>query len=292
MVAVGGNEASVGKDQAMAVVTISRQFGAGGDEIALKMSELLGYDLVDNALIVKVAERAGVSFETVEHLDEKYQSRAVGFLKSLIEPRMGKILAGGEQHIDPKQFVEYAKTVIRGLADHGNVIVVGRGSQFILKDVDNAFHIKIIADENIRAERIMARHDISHQEALDRVRKSDKMRTHFIERYLKADWDDPLGYHVAIDSARLGIDTTAEILANAVSHFSDTHEFIPGERDRRKTDRREEDRRSGDRRITEVGWAPRDLAGAASREGRPLRTHSKPDRRKMPRRQGKRRDNI
>ena len=274
----------------MAVVTISRQFGADGDEIALKMSELLGYDLVDNALIVMVAERAGVSFEEVEHMDEKYQSRAVGFLKSFIEPRMGKILAGGEHHIDPKQFVEYAKTVIRGLAGHGNVIIVGRGGQFILKDVENAFHIKIIADEKFRSEKIMARDGISNNDALERVRKSDNMRMHFIERYLKADWNDPRCYHIVIDSARLGIDTTAEILANAVKQYSDTHEYIPGERDRRGRDRREEDRRKGDRRVTEVGWTSREIKGTAIREGRPVRSFSKPERRKSERRQGSRRD--
>lgn len=265
----------------MAVVTISRMLGSEGDEIALKVAKSLGYDLVDNALIAKVSERAGVSVEVAASFDEKYQSRVFEWLKKFVSPRMGKILTDEEVHLDPETFMEYCKTVLRGLAETGNVVIVGRAGQFILKDKDNAFHVRIIADEKFRTERVKARYDISLENAMEMIKKSDYMRKHYIERYLKADWDDPQAYHIILDSSKLGIEIAASVIVDAVQAFSRTHEYIPGVKDRRKVgERRKGDQRRGDRRFTEVGWTAKDLQTAILREGRLTRSHSKPDRRK------------
>ncbi|MCD6307956.1 MAG: cytidylate kinase family protein, partial [Candidatus Latescibacteria bacterium] len=118
----------------MAIVTISRFLGSGGDDIALKAAESLGYDLVDTTLIVKVADYAGVSVEDAACFDERYQPRVVMWLKNVIEPRMGKILTEEGRNLNPELFIDYCRTVILGLAETGNVIIVGRGGQFILKD--------------------------------------------------------------------------------------------------------------------------------------------------------------
>ena len=121
----------------MAVVTISRLLGSGGDAIALKVAQGLGYDFVDNALIMKISERSGVSVDDISGFDEKYRSRTVEWLKNFMGPRMGKIICDEGKHLDPESFVEYCKTVIWGLAETGNVVIVGRAGQFILKDANN-----------------------------------------------------------------------------------------------------------------------------------------------------------
>ncbi len=269
----------------MAVVTISRVIGSAGDEIALKVAENLEYVLVDNALIVKVAERAGVSVEDAASFDEKYKSKAAEWLKNFIEPRVGKILTEEGKHLDPDMFVEYCKTVILGLAEEGNVVIVGRAGQFILKDRDNAFHVRINADKNFRIERLKARHNIDEKHALDMIKKSDNMRKHYIERCFKSDWNDPLVYHLMLESSKLGIDMTASIISEGVKEFSRTREYIPGVKDRRSDqERRKKDKRKGDRRYAELGWSAKDMGHAVMRDGRPSRSHVKPDRRKSPRR--------
>lgn len=269
----------------MAVVTISRVIGSVGDEIALKVAESLGYVLVDNALIVKVAERAGVSVEDAASFDEKYKSKVVEWLKNFIEPRVGKILTEEGKHLDPDMFVEYCKTVILGLAEEGNVVIVGRAGQFILKDRDNAFHVRINADMNFRIERLKVLHNIGEKHALDMIKKSDNMRKHYIERCFKSDWNDPLVYHLMLESSKLGIDMTASIISEGVKEFSRTREYIPGVKDRRSgQERRKDDKRKGDRRYAELGWSAKDISHAVMRDGRPSRSHAKTDRRKMLRR--------
>lgn len=274
----------------MAVVTISRLIGSGGDEIALKVAQGLGYDFVDNALIVKISERAGVSVEDIAGFDERYQSRTVEWIKNFMGPRMDKILRDEGKRLDPESFFEYSKTVIRGLAETGNVVIVGRAGQFILKDMDTAFHVRIVANKGFRVERVKANRDISEEDALEIVKKSDNMRKHYTERHFKSDWEHPLAYHLILDSSKLGIEETASIIVDSIIRFSKTHEYIPGLRDRRRIhDRRKEKQRKGDRRTSGVGWTTKDLHAAILREGRAPRSFSKPDRRKKDRRRTTRR---
>jgi len=274
----------------MAVVTISRVLGSGGDEIAANVARNLGYQLVDNALIVKVAERAGVSVDSAASFDEKYQSRAFEWLKNFIEPRVGKILTEQGSHLDPQTFIEYCKTIIRGLAEEGNVVIVGRAGQFILRDFDNAFHVRITAGADFRIKRIMEKRSISRREAADLMKKSDTMRCNYIERYMKADWNDPVYYHIVLDSSKLGRDLAVNIISNAVGHFARDFDYVPGIRDRRTgRDRRQKERRKGERRTTDVGVSQKEITHILVREGRMPRTLSKPDRRKNERRREDRR---
>ncbi len=273
----------------MAVVTVSRLMGSAGDDIALGVSEKLGYDLVDTGLIIEVAKRAGVSVDKVRPFDEKYQTRVVEWLKGVISPRMGKILAGEHEHMDPVTFIEYAKTIILGLAEKGNIVIVGRASQFILKDNETSFHTRIIADDRFRTERMMRRHSINGQKALEMIHKSDNMRKNYIERYFHADWTDANAYHMILNSSKLGIDETVDIIYNAVEKFGVTHEYIPGVRDRRRRQRRSgKDRRKSDRRAADL-WT-KEQEKRAVMKGRPVRTSSKPERRKTERRTSDRRE--
>ncbi len=269
----------------MAVVTISRIKGSEGDEISLKVAKGLKYDLVDTNLIVEVADRAGVSIEDVRNLDEKYQSRAVKFLKGFITPRMSKVLAGQEnKHLDPKSFLEYVKTIILGLAEKGNMVIVGRAGQFILKDEYSAYQDRVIADEKFRIEIIKERNEISESDAQEMIKKSDNMRKNYIDKYLNEDWADPSAYHLVVNTAKNGIDESAHIIIEAVKKFSATHEYIPGERDRRKNIRRTiESLRKHDRRAGEELWSQNQTKRSIMK-GRPVRTHLKNDRRQGSRR--------
>ena len=116
------------------------------------------------------------------------------------------------------------------------------------------------------------------------------MRKNYIERYLKADWNDASAYHLIIDSSRLGVDVTSSIIIDAARQFSRTHEFIPGVKDRREENRRNEEQRKGARRDPLSKWTVRDMENAILHDGRPIRSLNKPDRRKRDRRKKGRRE--
>ncbi len=273
----------------MAVVTVSRLLGSCGDEVAAKVAKRLGYGLVDTELIREVAKRSGVSVDKVRDYDEKYQSRVVEWLKNLITPKIGKILAEEEHKIDSESFIENVITILKGLAKGRKVVIVGRAGQFILQDVDHAFHIRIVAKKEYRISRIKDRYNVSEHAAKDIIKKSDNTRSHYIEHYFHVDWSDDKYYHLVINTSKLNIDEAVDLLTNAVLCFSSSHEFVPGKKDRRCEGRRSgKDRRKRQRRSGPPIWTKRDTQRAII-EGRPIRLLSKPDRRAGERRKHKRR---
>ncbi|MFA6471412.1 MAG: cytidylate kinase-like family protein [Candidatus Latescibacterota bacterium] len=283
-------------EESMAVMTISRLSGSGGDIIASQVAEGLGYGLVDSSIIIRVAEEAGVSIEHAKSLDGRSTSKTIEWLKSLIGPNTEKFLREAGKHMDEASrlnqdgYFVYAKNLILELAKKGNVVIVGRGGQFILKDWENAFHVRIIADMQSRIYWIREHYKISEAEALDRIKKSDIVRRNFIERNFGVSWDDQLPYHGIINTSKMGVDLASTVLIEAVKKFSTIREYIPGVKDRRSgVDRRKEERRKGERRSGSSIWTMRDIEKAVLREGRPMRSMSRIDRRKDDRRKAIRR---
>ena len=273
----------------MAVVTVSRQLGSCGDEVAAKAAEKLGYGLVDTGLIKEVAKRSGVSVDKVRSYDEKYQSRVVKWLKHLITPKIGKILANEESEINSESFTKHVATILKGLAEEKKVVIVGRAGQFILQDVEHAFHVRIVAGKAFRIKHIKDRYNISERAAKDMIKKSDSMRSHYIVHNFHADWNDDDYYHLVLNTSKLDIDEAVDLITRAVKRYSYSHEFVPGEKDRRCDGRRSGvDRRKHQRRTGPPIWTKRDTQRAIV-EGRPIRLLSKADRREEERRKQQRR---
>ena len=276
----------------MAVVTIARLTGSGGDVIAARVAEGLKYDLVDSALLAKIAEHAGVRLEQVMGLDERSESRMVKWLLKIFTLKVKKIIHEEEPHLKPEGYIEYLTHVIHGMAEKGKIVIVGRGGQFILREKGNAFHVLVIADQSTRLNWLKQVYEISEEEALDRIKRSDAMKRNFSQRHFRKDWNDPLLYHVVVNTSRLPVEEASEMIIGAVRKFGATRDYIPGVREQRKgerKDRRSAERRRGDRRDTSSIWTLRDVETALLKTGRPVRTLTKPDRRKGERRKGGRR---
>ncbi len=274
----------------MAVVTIARQAGACGDIIAARVASKLGYYLVDSALITRVAEYAGAGVIQGMRPGDKNVSRAVEWLMSATTLQAGKKSSEIDSHLSSDRYIEYLRKAVLNMADSGNMTIVGRGGQFILRDRENAFHALIVADMNTRIEWMKKNHGVSEREAEDRIRRSDSMRRDFISRYFRETWDDPSAYHAVLNTSKLGMDEAVEMVVEMVKRFSAGREYVPGVRDRRRSrDRRQSDRRIGERRNIVSVWTIRNVEQALLREGRPIRSLSRPDRRQSDRRQHVRR---
>jgi CMP/dCMP kinase len=272
----------------MAVITFSRLIGTGADTIAMKVAKELGYEIVDKVLILKVAKLAGITVDKTIEYDEKTLPWPVEFLKSLVIPNIDKF-ATGEKYFDCQKFSEYAKKVILDLRERGNVVIVGRGAQYILKDFKECFHVRIIADEKFRIERVKNFLHVDEPKARDIIAKSDSQKRNFIDKHFHINWDDPIYYNLILNSSKLGIDETANIIINEVKRFSTLNEYIPVVKDRRKGERRSDiDNRLRDRRKGETFWTIKDKEKAIM-TGHPTRVFTNRERRKVERRKEDRR---
>jgi cytidylate kinase len=183
----------------MATITISRQLGSLGSQVAQHTADLLGYRLVWRDLIHQAARRAGAPEMALAVIDEL---RLFGLCPS------------------PQACQAYRRAVeqiMQELADQGDVVIQGRAGQIILKDRPDTLHVRIIAPKDLRVERITQKLGITVEQALAQVEASDRYRANYLRRFYQARWDDPALYHLVLNTANLSPVQAGEIICQAVT---------------------------------------------------------------------------
>jgi len=223
----------------MPVVTMSGTIASGAREIGWAAAASLGVDYVDQQLLVDAARRLGVPVDVMAERDERCASfgeRLAAILRTFLErsaaggdPLTG---AGGLEVILGRTYADlerereehevsdalYLKTmtaIIRELGDKGSIVVLGRGSQMILRDLPGALHVLILAPQELRIERLATREGISIEDAMHRLQDSDRARAAFYRRFWKVDVNDPSLYDMTLETSRLPLEVGAQLVAAA-----------------------------------------------------------------------------
>lgn len=234
----------------MAVITLSRQLGSHGEEIASQIAQILELRLVDAETINQAAERAGVPQMALAELErEGERGLANQVLKALrTMPSLSPVGEWGATYPDLsglafpfsglfsptvrplssslEGYVRMVDLVIRGLATEGNVLIVGRGGQVLLRKHPSAMHVQIVATQSHRIDVLMERHGLDRRAAQNQIRTSDRARFDYVRRYHNADWLDPTLYHLTINTARVPIATAVDLIIateRAVAQASNKH---------------------------------------------------------------------
>jgi len=188
-------------------VTISRQTGAGGSEIARRLANEFKMDLMGSQIIQHVAESTKMSTKVVETLDEKAVTQIDSMVTSLFANR----------HLSPDVYFRHLTRVIATIGEHGNAIIVGRGANFILPK-DRTFRIRFIAPLDYRIRHFMTSRGMSQADSQKYVEKKDTDRTGFIKKYFKIDASDPAHYDMVINTETLGIDGAVMAISGALQY--------------------------------------------------------------------------
>lgn len=232
----------------MAIVTISREMGSGGKEIALKVADQLGYGCVDKELIVDVAREAGVSEEEVERYDEQVVHPVKEWLREiLIEPwdavvnppkslsfadaaGFNILIPNVEHPLDSDEYHDFLQMVIKRLWRRGRGVILGRGAHCLLADHRYVLHVRLVAPFEARCGRVMDRYDISSDEATTLIHSIDKRRAQYLRKRYQADWADPTLYHMVFNTGIMSTEEICRIIADT------TRRMMVAEEDRHKTD--------------------------------------------------------
>lgn len=211
----------------MAVITISRHYGSGGDEIAERVCDILGYTYFDKNLIAKVAAEVGAFKEEqiVDISEDTYMMR--NFMERLFGGHRIKIQTGylggtkasQIQSLNGEQGVALMRSTIMGAYQHGNVVIVGRGGQAILREQPGVLHVRITAPLGARVMRVKERKNITLGEATDLTKSRDLATETYLREFFDIDWNDPLLYHLTINTGRFDIDGAVEIIVSALSRL-------------------------------------------------------------------------
>ena len=202
----------------MAVITISRQFGAGGITLGKMVAEKYGYTFADTEIIKMVAEMANVSTHFVNTVEKEAGGKFSKFIsKTVSKPLVGRILKDERGYIDEEIYLDYLVLIIAQMGDDGNVVILGRGSQYILNDLPDAYHILLIDTFENRVRFMQKNYDLSQGRATQAVKTEDKRRLNLYKKLGKTDYDNPDLYHLVLNMSRISLDKALELIDNLVT---------------------------------------------------------------------------
>ena len=196
------------------IITISRQYGAGGSEVARRIATALDWGLVDNDVVDKVAQRAGMTPAEVAQHDE----RAPGVIE-----RLARALATSAPDVVTTQetpmpgrteqwLVQLTESVVAEIAEQERVVVVGRAAPAVLGRRGGTLHVKLVAPKPWRISVAARRNGLDLKTAEKMLDDTDANRRRYHKQYYQRDWDDPCNYDMVLNTEALGYEEVVEIV--------------------------------------------------------------------------------
>jgi cytidylate kinase len=196
------------------IVTIGRQFGSNGRIIGEKLAELMGVKCYDKQLIKEAAKQSGMWEDFLDNMDEKPSN---SFLYSVVmDPYSYMSFENGQNfgmNINQKAFMATYDT-IKNIADRESCVIIGRCSNYVLREYENVLSVFIYAPLDVRIDTVMKRFNLTEKQARDQISKEDKARAAYFNFYTYYKWGKNESYDILIDSSRLGPDGTAQLIAD------------------------------------------------------------------------------
>jgi cytidylate kinase len=199
----------------MSVITIARQFGAGGKTLGSAVAERLGYELIDEEIVELIAREANVSPDWVDLVARETGSEGMlsrmllklgpfrkGYVEVLLESNPG--------YIDGNLYITLLHRILPKIAAQDNVILIGRGSQYILADHPNSLHFLMIADLEFRIRFVMENYHLDRRQAQIVVAKQSKRRLNLYRYFGRTDYDQPDLYHVVFNMNKIKLEDAVE----------------------------------------------------------------------------------
>jgi cytidylate kinase len=200
------------------IVTLEREFGSGCGSIAAEVSRHLGWKLWDQNLTCEIAKRANVEESEVCLCDERVDSRFYRFAKAFWRGSYERSVPLADSHaFDTDRMIAIMEEIMRGIADEGNAVVVGRGAPYFLRGRQDTFHVFTYAPHDEKIRRLLALGK-SKEEAEDLVQTVDRERIAFVKHYFNADWPTRSLYHLMINTSMGDERVVATILDTMQQH--------------------------------------------------------------------------
>lgn len=184
------------------IITIGRQFGSGGLAVAHELGRKLGIPVYDSELITKAAQDSGFSAELFAQKDER---RSFFSFKTIFGSGSDDFMSEGGL------FKMQCETIMK-IAEQGPAIIVGRCSNYVLREMKDSLDIFLTSPLPVRVERICSRHSVSEEKAEALIQHKDKAREEYYNYYTFGNWGMASDYDLCIDSSILGIEGTADMI--------------------------------------------------------------------------------
>ena len=183
------------------IITVGREFGSGGHIIAVKLAEHFGIQLLDSNILAEVAKKSNASEEYLKKYDES--------ARNLFFSRTVNGFSNSPEEIIAQMQFDY----IKQKSDAGeSFVVIGRCADYILRENPALVRVFVLGDTEAKIKRTAEREGISKEKAKIRMEQADKRRKYFHNTHSENKWGDSRSYDITVNSSKLGLDSTAELL--------------------------------------------------------------------------------
>lgn len=201
------------------IVTIEREYGCGGGDIAQLLSKQLGWKLWDQVLTAEIARLANCPQAVVEAREERQDPLYYRLFKSFLRGSYeGSINAPKLNLVDSETIVRITRRVVEHAAEKGNCVIVGRGSQHFLRDRPDTLRVFLYALQDEKVRRLLARGK-TQEEAEHLVDTVDQERSDFIQKYFHVEWPDRAIYHIMMNTA-IGDEAVVQMILTALKTYA------------------------------------------------------------------------
>ncbi len=201
----------------MAIVTVSRRFGAGGHTLGEKLCERFGFRLVDELAIDKLALEHKLSPNWLTAVEKEASSTFLSILSGIVSRGLFYKHPGSTpERDDPQKYIRFLTNTFTAMANEGGYVIVGRGAQFILKGHPKAIHVLLVADYESRVSFIVEHHNLSRSKAASVIRGREKERAALASCLFEANIDDPTLYHIVLNTSLMPYEDVVESVSELV----------------------------------------------------------------------------
>ena len=208
-------DANAGGDavSGMRAVTISREYGSGGGEIAARLAKRLGWKLIHHEIVMQVAKALGVTQEDAAAHDEHAEGLVARVLYGLsaIQPPM----PGGvpvDLTIDSRAYDQARRRAVEGAIEAGQVVIVGRGAQVLLEARRDVLHVRVVAPLEPRIAYVMKREGLDRAASQARIQQKDRDRLRFLMTEHHRNAEDAHLYDLVVNTGVLDLDSAVELI--------------------------------------------------------------------------------
>ncbi len=195
-------------------ITISRQFAAGGSEVSRRVAEELGWKVVDDAFIEEIAARTGYTPEDIADLEERVPSFMERFAQSSTIS-LPEYLLSSPSWVDEPETIKLAhvtRQLVQELGREDRVVLVGRAAAAVLASESSAIHVRLVASFEYRVQQAIEGLGYSEKQAQAHVAEIDRNRERYHRELYGRDWNDPVNYHLVLNTEAIGPDGAAQLI--------------------------------------------------------------------------------
>lgn len=199
------------------VITISREVGSGGGSVGRKLAEKLNVNYINKQLMQALEEKFNLTSGGIEHLKSKKKNWFTDLFEQLTPAPKATMKVGGytfsrefQEAVTIEDIFEAEKEILNAIADEGSCVITGRSAFFVLKDRPNKVDIFITASKEMRIERIMAKQNLSREDAIKLMETIDKGRDNYVKRFTNLSRYDMRNYDLLLDMDCLTEDQAVE----------------------------------------------------------------------------------